>query len=96
MRAGPRIARLALMALLGAFLCTSAYLVDARAIDGGCVPVMRVLSNGDPATTEGAVRVTVDGLGAFGRGTAAGDAVFNPSGTFSRRAGDRRTPHTSI
>lgn len=80
MRAGPRTTRLALMALLGAFLSGSAYLVEARAVDTGCVPVTRVLSNGDPATTEGAVRVTVDGLGAFGRGTAAGDAVFNPRG----------------
>ena len=80
MRARPRIARLAVMALLGAVLCASAYLVDARAIDDGCVPVIRVLANGDPATTDGAVRVTVDGLGAFGRGTAAGDAVFNPPG----------------
>ena len=31
--------------------------------------------------TEGAVRVTVDGLGEFGRGTVAGaDAIFNPAG----------------
>ena len=92
MRAGRRIARLGVMALLGALLCTSAYLVDARAIDGGCVPVIRVLSNGDPATTDGAVRVTVDGLGAFGRGTGAGDAVFNPPGP---SAGAQGTTFTS-
>jgi hypothetical protein len=80
MRAGPRIARLALMALLGAFLFASASLVDARAVGDQCAPVTRVLSNGDPATTEGALRVTVDGLGAFGLNTpAAADAIFNPA-----------------
>lgn len=43
----------------------------------GCLPF--VLTNGDPATTNGALRVAVDGLGAFGRELgAAQDAVFNP------------------
>ena len=92
MRVGRRIARLGVTALLGALLCTSAYLVDARAIDDGCLPVIRVLSNGDPATTDGAVRVTVDGLGAFGRGTGGGDAVFNPPGP---SAGAQGTTFTS-
>ena len=34
--------------------------------------------------TDGALRVTVDGLGAFGRGAfGAGDAIFNPAGGFT-------------
>ena len=39
------------------------------------------LSNGDPETTDGAVSVKVDGLGAFGIASGPGrDALFNPSG----------------
>ncbi len=45
---------------------------------------MRTLENGDPAVMNGAIRVTVDGLGAFGRGgIGAGDAIFNPPGSFT-------------
>src|SRR5205823_13328677 len=58
----------------------------------GCVPVIRTLSNGNPGTTEGAVSVTVDGLGAYGWGTGAGDAIFNPPGT---SAGALGTTHSS-
>ena len=50
----------------------------------GCTPIVRTLKNGDPAVTDGAVRVPVDGLGAFGRGAVAGaDAIFNPPGGFA-------------
>ena len=39
------------------------------------------LSNGDPETTDGAVSVKVDGLGAFGIASGPGrDALFNPPG----------------
>ena len=50
----------------------------------GCTPIVRTLENGNPAVTDGAVRVPVDGLGAFGRGAVAGaDAIFNPPGGFA-------------
>ena len=50
----------------------------------GCAPIVRTIQNGDPAVTEGALRVTVDGLGEFGRGTfGAGDAIFNPAGNIT-------------
>jgi hypothetical protein len=43
--------------------------------------VKNTLSNGDPETTEGAVSVKVDGLGAFGVASGPGrDALFNPPG----------------
>jgi Ca2+-binding RTX toxin-like protein len=49
-----------------------------------CTPIIRTLQNGNPAVTDGAIRVTVDGLGAFGRGAVgAGDAIFNPTGGFA-------------
>ena len=45
------------------------------------------LSNGDPETTDGAVSVKVDGLGAFGIASGPGrDALFNPAGP-ARAAG---------
>ena len=75
MRAGPRIARLAVMALLGALLCASAYLVDARAIDDDCIPVIRVLSNGDPATTTAR-------CGSLSTGSAHSDAAPVPETPF--------------
>jgi Bacterial Ig domain/Divergent InlB B-repeat domain/RTX calcium-binding nonapeptide repeat (4 copies) len=77
-----RAGRLALAVFVGALLVASASLGSAQA-EGGCSPIIRTLTNGDPASVEGAVRVTVDGLGAYGRGTAAGDAVFNPPGSFA-------------
>jgi Ca2+-binding RTX toxin-like protein len=46
----------------------------------GCPRVERTLANGDPNTTNGALSLTVDGLGAFGSATGDGDAVFNPRG----------------
>ena len=86
-----RLALLAVAVIVGALVAVSASVGSAPA-GLGCTPVVRTLSNGDPATTEGAVSVTVDGLGAFGRGTAAGDAFFNPPGTF---AGSLGTTYTS-
>jgi Ca2+-binding RTX toxin-like protein len=45
-----------------------------------CTPLgPHVLANGDPAAVEGALRVPVDALGAFGS-EGAGDTVFNPLG----------------
>ncbi|HEX2293040.1 MAG TPA: tandem-95 repeat protein [Gaiellaceae bacterium] len=44
-----------------------------------CTPVRNTLSNGDPQTTDGALTVTVDGLGSFGE-PVRGDAIFNPTG----------------
>ncbi|MGH2751446.1 MAG: Ig-like domain-containing protein [Actinomycetota bacterium] len=49
-------------------------------VTSDCEPVVRTLSNGDPDTQEGALEVTVDGLGAFGS-SVVGDAMFNPPGT---------------
>ena len=47
----------------------------------GCSAVKNTLSNGDPETTDGAVSVKVDGLGAFGVASGPGrDALFNPPG----------------
>ncbi|MDP8971340.1 MAG: choice-of-anchor D domain-containing protein [Actinomycetota bacterium] len=47
-----------------------------------CLPETATLINGDPASVEGAVRVTVDGLGAFGTAVPttplSAGAVFNP------------------
>ncbi|MGH3062778.1 MAG: Ig-like domain-containing protein [Gaiellaceae bacterium] len=49
--------------------------------ESGCAAVKNTLSNGDPETTEGAVSVRVDGLGAFGVANGPGrDALFNPPG----------------
>lgn len=49
--------------------------------ESDCAAVKNTLSNGDPATTDGAVSVKVDGLGAFGVANGPGrDAMFNPPG----------------
>jgi hypothetical protein len=46
-----------------------------------CDPVTAALSNGDIATQDGALRVTVDALGAFGSAVQwGGPAEFNPPG----------------
>ena len=46
-----------------------------------CDPVLRTLSNGAPATDEGALAVLVDALGRFGTArTGEPGAVFNPAG----------------
>ena len=45
-----------------------------------CAPLApHELTNGDPASLEGAVRLPVDALGAFGR-ERAGETIFNPPG----------------
>lgn len=86
-----RLGRLALAALVGGLLAAAGSLGSAQA-GAGCVPVSRLLSNGDPALTEGALQVTVDGLGAYGRGMVAGDdAVFNPPGSFAAALGTTYT-----
>jgi Ca2+-binding RTX toxin-like protein len=74
---------LAVIAIAGALIAVSTSF--GSAVGGsGCTPIIRTLQNGDPAVTDGAIRVTVDGLGAFGRGAVgAGDAIFNPSGGFA-------------
>jgi Ca2+-binding RTX toxin-like protein len=74
---------LAVIAIAGALIAvsTSSGSTEHRS---GCAPIIRTLQNGDPAVTDGAIRVTVDGLGAFGRGAVGpGDAIFNPSGGFA-------------
>jgi Bacterial Ig domain/RTX calcium-binding nonapeptide repeat (4 copies)/Divergent InlB B-repeat domain len=54
---------------------------QAVGAEGGCIAVKNTLSNGDPETTDGAVSVRVDGLGAFGVASGPGrDALFNPPG----------------
>lgn len=72
---------------MGALVCLfAAWLVvgtvtPARAVEGPCVPVVRTLANGDPGTTDGAVRISVDGLGAFGSTSVGGQGVlFDPLG----------------
>ena len=74
---------LAAITIAGALIAVS---TSFGSVEGGsgCAPIIRTLQNGDPTVTEGAIRITVDGLGAFGRGAVgAGDAVFNPPGTFA-------------
>ena len=74
---------LALVAIAAALVAASSSLGSAGPA-GGCAPIVRTLENGDPAVTDGALRVTVDGLGAFGRGgVGSGDAIFNPPGNFT-------------
>jgi Bacterial Ig domain/RTX calcium-binding nonapeptide repeat (4 copies)/Divergent InlB B-repeat domain len=54
---------------------------QAVGTEAGCAAVKNTLSNGDPETTDGAVSVKVDGLGAFGVASGPGrDALFNPPG----------------
>jgi hypothetical protein len=68
--------------VIAAALVAASTSLGSSSSGSGCAPVVRTLQNGDPAMTEGALRVTVDGLGAFGRGlVGAGDAIFNPAGT---------------
>jgi hypothetical protein len=56
-------------------------LAQAVGSQAGCTAVKNTLSNGDPETTDGAVSVNVDGLGAFGVASGPGrDALFNPPG----------------
>ena len=75
---------LAALAIAGALVAASTSFGSAAPNGSGCAPIVRTLENGDPAVTEGAVRVPVDGLGAFGRGSVAGgDAIFNPPGGFA-------------
>jgi Bacterial Ig domain/Divergent InlB B-repeat domain/RTX calcium-binding nonapeptide repeat (4 copies) len=74
---------LAVIAIAGALIAVSASFGSAER-RSGCTPIIRTLQNGDSAVTDGAIRVTVDGLGAFGRGAVgAGDAIFNPAGGFA-------------
>jgi Bacterial Ig domain/Divergent InlB B-repeat domain/RTX calcium-binding nonapeptide repeat (4 copies) len=78
-----RAGLLAVTAIAGALIAVSTSFGSVEGVSG-CTPVIRTLQNGDPAVTEGAIRVPVDGLGAFGRGAlGAGDAIFNPPGAFS-------------
>jgi hypothetical protein len=75
---------LAALAIVGALVAASTSFGSAAPSGSSCSPIVRTLQNGDPATTNGAVRVSVDGLGAFGRGAVAGgDAIFNPPGGFA-------------
>ena len=75
---------LAALAVAGALVAASTSFGSAAPTGSGCSPIVRTLENGDPAATDGAVRVVVDGLGAFGRGAVAGgDAIFNPPGGFA-------------
>jgi hypothetical protein len=74
---------LAVIAIAGALIAVSTSFGSVGE-GSGCAPIIRTLQNGDPAVTDGAIRVTVDGLGAFGRGAVgAGDAIFNPAGGFA-------------
>jgi hypothetical protein len=65
---------------------------QAGTVESGCATVTSTLSNGNPETTDGALRVKVDGLGAFGVANGPGrDALFNPPG----RTGAAGTVFTS-
>jgi Big-like domain-containing protein/List-Bact-rpt repeat protein/hemolysin type calcium-binding protein len=76
---------LAALAIAGALVAAStSFGSEAPTGSSGCSPIVRALENGDPTVTNGAVRVAVDGLGAFGRGAVAGgDAIFHPPGGFA-------------
>ena len=81
---GFRPGLLTALAIAGALVAASTSFGSAAPAGAGCTPIVRTLENGDPAITDGAVRVPVDGLGAFGRGAVAGaDAIFNPPGGFA-------------
>ena len=81
---GFRPGLLTALAIAGALVAASTSFGSAAPAGVGCTPIVRTLENGDPAITDGAVRVPVDGLGAFGRGAVAGaDAIFNPPGGFA-------------
>lgn len=59
-------------------------LSPAAATTSVCTPVTNTLSNGNPETTDGALRVKVDGLGRFGSsGGFGGNAMFNPTGAIA-------------
>jgi Divergent InlB B-repeat domain/RTX calcium-binding nonapeptide repeat (4 copies) len=70
--------RLVLGALLVAFSAGGATQLDQASAQVPCQPITRTLANGDPATINGALQVTVDGLGAFGHKYGSQDAIFNP------------------
>jgi Divergent InlB B-repeat domain/RTX calcium-binding nonapeptide repeat (4 copies) len=85
MRHGRRLHRLSVR---GGFVAAAAVLAASAASGGAvqsaqaqvqCQPITRTLSNGAPGT-DGALRVVVDGSGAFG------DATFNPPGPISSAA----------
>ena len=79
-----RLGLVAALAIAVALVVASTSFGSAAPTRTECTPIVRTLENGDPAITDGAVRVRVDGLGAFGRGLVAGaDAIFNPPGGFA-------------
>ena len=79
-----RLGLVAALAIAVALVVASTSFGSAAPTRTECTPIVRTLENGDPAITDGAVRVRVDGLGAFGRGSVAGaDAIFNPPGGFA-------------
>ena len=81
--ATPRPGLLAASAIAAALVAASTSFGSAEA-GSGCAPIVRTLQNGDPAVTDGALRVTVDGLGAFGRGAVgAGDAASTHPAAFA-------------
>jgi Ca2+-binding RTX toxin-like protein len=65
----------------------------ARAAVGDCGTIVRTLANGNPATTEGAVSVPVDGLGAFGRDRHPTGPLFNPPGSWAGAGGAVNASH---
>jgi hypothetical protein len=71
--------RALLAAAVLAFAGVAASSQVGEATATGCDPIRTTLTNGNPQTTEGALRVRVDGLGSFGD-PSVGDAVFNPVG----------------
>lgn len=68
-----RLLRAAVVAAAVALAAAGAGRVSDAQAQAGCTPVVRTLTNG-AATTDGALNVTVDGLGAFS------DAIFNAPG----------------
>lgn len=88
--------RLALVAVAVAGLIFASHLAEARpagADIGDCGTIVRTLANGDPATTEGAVSVPVDGLGAFGRDRHPSGPLFNPPGSWAGAGGAVNASH---
>src|SRR5919106_4074042 len=88
--------RLALAAVVVAALVLAAHLAGARpaqAAVGDCGTIVRTLASGNPATTEGAVSVPVDGLGAFGRDRHPSGPLFNPPGSWAGAGGAVNASH---
>jgi Ca2+-binding RTX toxin-like protein len=93
-RVGRRRLALAAAALAGLILASQfGNARPAGAAVGDCGEIVRPLANGDPVTTEGAVSLLVDGLGAFGSDRHPTGPLFNPPGSWAGAGGATNASH---